>query len=97
MTKHIARHSRCVYLLVEKCVYYLQIAVNKWKILAIYTAISIFDRGPEVPKYQEVRGQAGRLGENRPIADHKECIKSCMSIIKEQVLSSLLHNLCSQQ
>ncbi|XP_050735152.1 ectonucleoside triphosphate diphosphohydrolase 5-like isoform X3 [Eriocheir sinensis] len=44
-------------------------------------------RGPEVPKYQEVRGQAGRLGENRPIADHSECIKSCISIIQKQVHS----------
>ncbi|XP_045120432.1 ectonucleoside triphosphate diphosphohydrolase 5-like isoform X3 [Portunus trituberculatus] len=42
-------------------------------------------RGPEVPKYQEVRGQAGRLSENRPVADYKECVKTCMAIIKEQV------------
>lgn len=42
-------------------------------------------RGPEVPKYQEVRGQAGRLSENRPIADYKECVKTCISVMQGQV------------
>ena len=43
-----------------------------------------------MPKYQEIRGQAGRLSENRPVADYKECIKSCLSIIEGQVLYNLL-------
>ncbi|KAK3890747.1 hypothetical protein Pcinc_005321 [Petrolisthes cinctipes] len=43
--------------------------------------------GSVVPKYQEIRGQAGRLGEKRPIADHKECIKACRAVIGKQVHS----------
>ncbi|XP_071541728.1 ectonucleoside triphosphate diphosphohydrolase 5-like isoform X6 [Panulirus ornatus] len=42
-------------------------------------------RGPEQAKYQEIRGQAGRLSENRPIADHAACVKACVEVIKNQV------------
>ncbi|XP_042881762.1 ectonucleoside triphosphate diphosphohydrolase 5-like isoform X3 [Penaeus japonicus] len=44
-------------------------------------------RGSEHPKYQEIRGQAGRLSENRPIADHKSCLEACAKVIKDQVHS----------
>lgn len=44
-----------------------------------------FSSGSVVPKYQEIRGQAGRLGEKRPIADHAECVKACMAVIGKQV------------
>ncbi|XP_069997430.1 ectonucleoside triphosphate diphosphohydrolase 5 [Penaeus vannamei] len=44
-------------------------------------------RGSEHPKYQEIRGQAGRLSENRPIADHKSCLEACIKVIKDQVHS----------
>lgn len=43
--------------------------------------------GPVVPKYQEVRGQAGRLSEKRPIADHVECVKACVAAIGDKVHS----------
>ncbi|KAK8729326.1 hypothetical protein OTU49_008764 [Cherax quadricarinatus] len=42
-------------------------------------------RGPEEAKYQEVRGQAGRLSENRPIADHEACVKACAQVISNKV------------
>ncbi|XP_066957769.1 ectonucleoside triphosphate diphosphohydrolase 5-like isoform X2 [Macrobrachium rosenbergii] len=42
-------------------------------------------RGPEQAKYQEIRGQAGRLSENRPVADHTTCLKTCVEVIKDQV------------
>ncbi|XP_068245641.1 ectonucleoside triphosphate diphosphohydrolase 5-like isoform X2 [Palaemon carinicauda] len=42
-------------------------------------------RGPEQAKYQEIRGQAGRLSENRPVADHATCLKTCVEVIKDQV------------
>ncbi|XP_042216884.1 ectonucleoside triphosphate diphosphohydrolase 5-like [Homarus americanus] len=42
-------------------------------------------RGPEQAKYKEIRGQAGRLTENRPIADHKACVNACVEVINQQV------------
>lgn len=50
--------------------------------MAVYVLLS---SGAVVPKYQEVRGQAGRLGEKRPIADHAECVKACLAVIGHQV------------
>ncbi|CAL4178670.1 unnamed protein product [Meganyctiphanes norvegica] len=43
--------------------------------------------GPTEVKYQEVRGQAGRLNEKRPIADHEQCLRTCIEVIKDQVHS----------
>ncbi|KAK7085353.1 Ectonucleoside triphosphate diphosphohydrolase 5 [Halocaridina rubra] len=46
-------------------------------------------KGPQDVKYQEIRGQAGRLSENRPIADHASCLKTCVEVIKDKVHSPL--------
>nr|XP_045613674.1 ectonucleoside triphosphate diphosphohydrolase 5-like isoform X2 [Procambarus clarkii] len=42
-------------------------------------------RGPEEAKYQEIHGQAGRLSENRPVADHASCVKACVQVISDKV------------
>ena len=42
-------------------------------------------RGPSSLQYLDIKGQAGRLGEHRPIADYEACLRTCVDIIKKQV------------
>ena len=44
-----------------------------------------FCSGPSELKYLDVKGQAGRLGERRPIADYEACLRTCVDIIQHQV------------
>ncbi|KAF2365888.1 Nucleoside phosphatase GDA1/CD39 [Trinorchestia longiramus] len=41
--------------------------------------------GPKELKYHDVKGQAGRLGEHRPIADYEACLRTCVDVIQKQV------------
>lgn len=64
-------HSPCINPIIE----------HEWN----YAGNTYAVRGPQEAKYREIRGQAGRLSENRPIADHASCLKTCVEVIKDQV------------
>ncbi|RXG52155.1 Ectonucleoside triphosphate diphosphohydrolase 5 [Armadillidium vulgare] len=53
-----------------------------------YNSQSFDIHGPVNPKYREISGKSGRIGEKRPIADYEHCYRTCLNVIKSQVANA---------